>query len=173
MIGGFRVFVITPASFLYPKGQLHEIGFKYNLPMDSSASPPVKTFLPSAGILAVLGWGGFFLIGQFLPADAGGRWAMFFALMLAVTGTIMPIVAFLNRRFPSKPPPTAGVILRQSIWFGVYATTLAWLQYIYMNFFERSIPVSLAILLGLGLIIIELLLRLRERSQWKPERGLP
>jgi len=96
---------------------------------------------------------------------------MFFALMLAVTGTSMPIAAFLNQRFPSKPPPTAGVILRQSIWVGVYVTTLAWLQYIFVNFFEESVPISLAVLLGVGLIIIELLLRLREKSQWKPERG--
>jgi len=139
--------------------------------MDSSSSPPVKFFLPSALILAILGWAGVILIGQYMPADAGGRWAMFFALMVAVTGTCMPVAAFLNRRFPSKPPATAGVVLRESIWVGVYVTTVAWLQYIYINFFEEAVPLAMAVMLAVALVIIEYLLRLREKSQWKPEHG--
>ena len=139
--------------------------------MDSSSSPPVKYFLPSALILAGVGWAAVYLIGQYLPADAGGRWAMFFALMLAVTGTFMPVAAFLNRRFPTKPPASAGVVLRESIWAGVYATTVAWLQYIYINFFEEALPLAMAVMLAIALLIIEWLLRLREKSQWKPERG--
>jgi hypothetical protein len=45
---------------------------------------------------------------------------------------------------------------------GVYATTVAWLQ------LGRVLNVAIAVLLALGLAIIEWLLRLRERSQWKP-----
>lgn len=141
--------------------------------MDSSSSPPVKYFLPSALILAGVGWVAVYLIGQYLPADAGGRWAMFFALMLAVTGTFLPVAAFLNRRFPTKPPAGAGVVLRESIWVGVYATTVAWLQYIYINFFDEALPVAMAVILAVALVIIEWLLRLREKSQWKPQRGAP
>jgi uncharacterized membrane-anchored protein len=136
-----------------------------------NSSPPVKYFLPSALIMAGLGWAGVILIGQYLPADAGGRWAMFFALMIAVTGTFMPVAAFLNRRFPTKPPASAGVVLRESIWVGVYVTTVAWLQYIYINFFEEALPLAMAVMLAIALLIIEWLLRLREKSQWKPERG--
>jgi len=71
-------------------------------------------------------------------------------------------VAFLNRRFPSQPTPTPGVILRQAIWFGIYVPTLAWLQ------IGRVLTPALALLLAVGLLLIEWLLRLREKSQWKP-----
>jgi len=82
--------------------------------------------------------------------------------VLALTGTVMPAVAFLNRRFPSLPPPTPQVILRQSLWIGIYVPTLAWLQ------IGRVLNLAVAGLLAVCLILIELLLRLRERSQWKP-----
>jgi hypothetical protein len=58
--------------------------------------------------------------------------------------------------------PTSGVIMRQSLWVGVYGATLAWLQ------IGRVLTLALAVLLALGLIVIEWLLRLRERSQWNP-----
>ena len=57
------------------------------------------------------------------------------------------------------------MILRQAIWVGVYASTVAWLQ------LGRVLNVATAVLLGLGLILIEWLLRLRERSQWKPDES--
>ena len=55
------------------------------------------------------------------------------------------------------------MIVRQAIWIGIYFPTLAWLR------IGRVLNLSLALLLAAGLILIELLLRLRERSQWKPE----
>ena len=79
-----------------------------------------------------------------------------------MTGTALPAVAFLNRRFPSNPPATTSVILRQAIWVGIYGPTLAWLQ------IARVLTLALALLLLLGLGVIEWLLRLRERSQWIP-----
>jgi hypothetical protein len=82
--------------------------------------------------------------------------------MLALTGTVLPLVAFLNRRFSSLPPPTPLVVLRQSLWVGIYVATLAWLQ------IGRVLNPVIAVMLGLGLVLIEWLLRLRERSQWKP-----
>lgn len=129
---------------------------------DRPTSPPVTSFLPTAFILAASGWVGlFFLISRTLPT-VGPRWLFFFLSVLALTGTVLPAVAFLNRRFPSTPPATPGVILRQSLWIGIYGPTLAWLQ------IGRVLTVALTILLAIGLILIEVLLRLRERSQWKP-----
>jgi hypothetical protein len=81
---------------------------------------------------------------------------------MAVTGFALPITAFLNRRFPLTPPATPGVILRQAIWFGIYFPTLAWLR------IGRVLTPLLALLLVLGLLLIEGLLRFREHSQWKP-----
>jgi hypothetical protein len=76
---------------------------------------------------------------------------------------MLPFIAFLNRRFPSDPPPTPLVVVRQALWAGVYIPTLAWLQ------LGRVLTPALAFLLAFGLILIEWLLRLRERAQWKPE----
>ena len=130
--------------------------------MSPQSSPSVSHFLPAAFILGIGGWVGlFFLINYTLPT-VGPRWLFFFLEVLALTGTVLPIVAFLNRRFQSDPPPTSGVIMRQSLWVGVYGATLAWLQ------IGRVLTLALAVLLALGLIVIEWLLRLRERSQWNP-----
>ena len=84
--------------------------------------------------------------------------------MLGLTGLALPAVAYLNRRFPSSPPPTQGVILRQAAWVGIYLPTLAWLR------IGRVLSPSMALLLAAGLILIEWLLRLREHSQWKPNQ---
>jgi hypothetical protein len=53
------------------------------------------------------------------------------------------------------------VVVRQAIWFAVYASTLIWLQ------MGRVLNPALAILLAIGLGLIEFLLRLSEKSQWK------
>ncbi|MBN1148366.1 MAG: hypothetical protein JXA78_13995 [Anaerolineales bacterium] len=131
--------------------------------MDSKLSPPVSNFLPAALILIILGWGGLYAIVMYTTPSGGTRWAFFFAGVLALTGVALPVVAFLNRRFPSVPPATSGVILRQAIWIGIYLPTLAWLR------IGRVLTPSMALLLAVGLFLIEWLLRLRERSQWKPE----
>lgn len=130
--------------------------------MSSRSAPSVSHFLPAAIILAISGWAGlYFLVNSTLPT-VGPRWLFFFLGVLALTGTVLPIVAFLNRRFQSGPAPSSGVIIRQSIWVGVYGATIAWLQ------LGRALTPALGLLLALGLIVIEWLLRLRERSQWNP-----
>jgi len=130
--------------------------------MDSKSSPPVRSFIPSAIILSIIGWGGIFALLNYTLPTVGPRWLFFFLGVLALTGTALPAVAYLNRRFPTNPPVTHSVILRQAIWIGIYVPTLAWLQ------IGRVLDPSIALLLALGLILIEWLLRLRERSQFKP-----
>jgi hypothetical protein len=131
--------------------------------METSPSPSVRSVLPASILLAVVGWCGLVALVFFTLPTIGPRWLFFFLSVLALSGTALPAVAFLNRRFPSHPPPTAAVIVRQALWVGVYGATLAWLQ------IARVLTLALALVLAVGLIIIELLLRLRERSQWKPE----
>ena len=130
--------------------------------MDENLSPSVKTFIPTAVILIVVGWGGLIYLFQNSLPTVGPRWLFFFLAVLALTGTVLPAVAFLNRRFPGPPPATIGVILRQSLWAGIYFPTLAWLQ------IGRTLTPTLTLLLALGLILIEILLRMRERSRWNP-----
>lgn len=131
--------------------------------METTSSQSVRSFIPAAIILCLLGWGGLFYLVFFTVPTVGPRWLFFFLSVLALTGTVLPVVAFLNLRFPSSPPPTAGVVLRQAIWVGIYIPTLAWLQ------IGRVLSLALALLLALGFVLIEWLLRLREKSQWKPE----
>jgi hypothetical protein len=122
----------------------------------------VLSFLPASLFLMLLGWGGLAAVLIYYPPLVWPRWGFFFFGVLACTGTALPFTAFLNRRFTSTPPATAAVVMRQALWFGVYFPTLAWLQ------MPRLLTVPLALLLALGLILIEWLLRLREHSQWKP-----
>lgn len=130
--------------------------------MQNSSSPPVTSFLPATMFLAVTGWGGLFFLLYYMPPTVWPRWLFFFFMVLALTGTTLPMVAFLNKRFPTTPPATPGIILREALWFGIYFPTLAWLR------IPRVLTLNLAILLAAALILIEWLLRLRERSQWKP-----
>src|SRR5688572_14182088 len=116
-------------------------------------SLPVRAFLPAAFILALAGWSGLAALVIYTLPTVGPRWLFFFLSVLALTGTALPFVAFLNRRFPSALPPRPGVVLRQALWVGVYGATLAWLQ------ISRVLTPSLALLLAAGLILIEWLLR--------------
>ncbi len=131
--------------------------------MNLKPSARIPTVLPLAIPLTLLGGGALFLLFQSTEPSGGTRWAMFFSGMLAVTGAVMPLVAFLNRRFPSQPPPALAIIVRQSMWIGIYLSTLTWLQ------IGRVLTPSLALLLAVGLLLIESMLRLIERSLWKPE----
>ena len=130
--------------------------------MDTQTSPPVRKFLTSAVLFIILGWGGLYLLLTYATPSGGARWAFFFAGVLAFTGTALPLVAFLNRRFPSIPPPSTTVVLRQALWIGIYFPTLVWLQ------IGRVLNPFIALLLAVGFALIEWLLRMRERSQWQP-----
>lgn len=113
-------------------------------------------------MLGVIGWGGLILLVFMTLPTLGPRWLFFFLATLAVSGTALPVVYFFNRRFPSNPPVDGGVVLREGMWVGVYASLLAWLQ------MGRVLTSGLALVLALGLVVIEFLLRMGERSQWSP-----
>lgn len=130
--------------------------------MDESNSPPITNFIPAALILMLAGWGGLAALVIYTLPTIGPLWLFFFLAVLAFTGTALPVMAFLNQRFPSAPPASHGTILRQALWVGTYVSTLAWLQ------IGRVLTVAMALLLAIGLFLIELLMRMRERSQWKP-----
>lgn len=122
----------------------------------------VKSYLPASILLMLLGWPGLIGVIFFTSPNGGTRWLFFFFAVLALTGAALPFVAFLNRRFPSQPPPSPLAIVRQAAWLGIYLPTLAWLQ------IGRVLTPALALLLAVGLLLIEALLRVRERSQWTP-----
>ena len=129
--------------------------------MSSSRAPSPRAYLPTAFFLVVLGWGGLLLLLNFSLPTLGPRWLFFFLIVIGATGAAMPVAAFLHQRFASDPPASPSVVLRQSLWFGIYVSMLAWLQY------GRVFTVNLALIFLLGFSGIEFLLRLRERSRWR------
>jgi len=121
-----------------------------------------KPFGISALLLFIVGWGGlYYIITQTLPY-VWPRWGFFVLALMALTGTILPIVYFFHKRFPEEMPVDANVIVRQAMWFGVYGATLAWLQ------LGRLVTVYVILSLAGGLIAIEYFIRLREKSHWEP-----
>jgi hypothetical protein len=125
-------------------------------------TPPVKFYLPISMILFIIGWGGVALLVTNTLPTVGPRWLFFFLIVLALAGSFLPVVAFLNLRFPSLPPASASIVIRQATWIGLFGATLAWLQ------IGRVLSFPMVLLLLVGFTLIEFLLRLSERSQWKP-----
>ena len=130
--------------------------------MQRSNSPSILTFLPAGFFLMLIGWSGLAALVWYTPPTVWPRWLFFFLSVLAFTGTTIPVVAFLNIRFPSTPPATIGTVMRQALWVGIYFSTLEWLR------IARVLSVAIALLVAAAFIAAESLLRVRERSQWKP-----
>ena len=121
-----------------------------------------KPFGLSALALAIIGWGGLYLVISMTLPFVWSRWGFFALLLMALTGTALPIVFYLHQRFPVEPPAEANVIIRQATWVGVYGATLAWLQ--------LGRLVTLYVILGLagGLIAAEYFIRIREKANRRP-----
>ena len=132
--------------------------------MKNEPTPPVNFFIALSIFLFLIGWGGVALLFLNTLPTVGPRWLFFFLFVLALAGTFLPVVAFLNRRFPSMPPATAVVVIREATWIGLFGSTIAWLQ------IGRVLSIPMVLLLLIGFVLIEFLLRLSERSQWKPNQ---
>jgi hypothetical protein len=117
--------------------------------------------LTAAALMAAAGWVGLWLLITTSIPTAFPRWLFFVFLYLAVTGTGLPLVRYLNIRFAPEdaPLPSGGVILRQSIWVGLFVAACAWLQ------IPRVLNPVIAFFLALSLIVIEVFLRIREQEQ--------
>lgn len=114
-------------------------------------------------VLAAIGWPGVLLVITTTLPTVGPRWLFFLLWMVAVTGTSLPFLWLLHRRFYREPIPPA-VLLRRGLWVGLYASLCVWLQ------INRSLSLPLALLIAAGLVAFEWLLQLRERSAWRPGR---
>jgi hypothetical protein len=131
--------------------------------MEEMQSPSVRSVLPLAFLLAVPGWSWLiYLTTQTLP-DLGNRWMFFAAAVIAVTGTSAPLVAYLNRIIKPFGPANFEMIVRESTLLGIYAGILIWLNK------GQVLTFGLAVILGIGFVLVELLIRLRTRSEWHPE----
>jgi hypothetical protein len=130
--------------------------------MPKNSAQPLNFYLPAIFLLILIGGGGlFFVVTSTLPT-IGPRWLFFFFLVLLVSGIFLPLTWLLNRRFQSNPPAGPHIIIRQAVWFGVFAALLSWLR------IGRVLTFPLGIIMGAALFLIEFLIRLWERSRWKP-----
>jgi hypothetical protein len=113
----------------------------------------------SAALMIVIGWGGlYWLVNNEIPRLGGQLWGFFVLLHIAITGTAIPLVRYFNVRFTpiNAPLPPGGIIVRQSVWVGLFIVICAWLQ------IPRVLSVPVAVLLALVFVVIEVFLRLRE-----------
>lgn len=132
--------------------------------METPKFPPFFPILLSGIALSALGWLGVAYILLSTDPELAFRWLLFFFITLGLSGTALPLVAFLNRRFPTQPPAVEGILLRQSVWVGLYGCILVWLQQ------GRILNGVIAFFLALGLILVEIFLRMGERARWRPSK---
>jgi hypothetical protein len=117
--------------------------------------------MTAAAVMATTGWVGLWLLVTIMLPTAFPRWLFFVFLYLAVTGTVLPFVRFLNARFTrsDSSSPSDGIVLRQSIWVGLFVVACAWLQ------IPRVLNPLIAFFLALSLIAVEVFLHVREQGQ--------
>jgi hypothetical protein len=130
-------------------------------PLASKPPFPASLFLMAAAF-AFAGWGGvagviFLTLPFLLP-----RWLFFFSLFLAFTGTALPMVWYLNRRFTADRFPSEGVLVREALEAGSLGVFLVWLQA------GRMFTAFLGWVFFAAFLAVELLLRVYENSRWSP-----
>ena len=130
--------------------------------MPTSASSHYRSLMLTAAILAVLGWLGLILLLLGTRPTVGPRWLFFFLWTVAISGSALPFVWVLNRRFAGLQSIPQAILMRESLLVGLYAGLCAWLQ------INRSLTLPLALLLATGLSAFEWLLRSRDPNSLRP-----
>ena len=131
--------------------------------MEENPSPSVRSIIPLSMVLAIPGFFWLiYLMTSTLP-DLGNRWMFFAAAVLAISGLSLPLVTYLNRIVQPFGPANFESVVRESTMIGVYAGILLWLNK------SQVLSAGLALILGIGIVLVELLVRLRNRSRWHPE----
>ncbi len=120
--------------------------------------PDYGGLLFAAILMIIVGWYGLYTLVTSQIPRVGQRWLFFVLLHIAVTGTVMPFARYLNIRLTpiTRPLPSSGVIVRQSVWVGIFAVTSAWLQ------IPRVLSLPIMFFLALAFAVIEIFLRTRE-----------
>ena len=112
-----------------------------------------------------IGWGGILLLILFTVPTVEARWLFFVLGTSALTGTSIPFIIFLSKRF-DKQPIKVNVLMRRSIWVGVIGCILAWLQ------LGRALTWNISVLIISVITGIEWLIDIREKSVWNPNKNV-
>lgn len=122
-----------------------------------STPPEHIGVLWSAVLMTIGGWWGLFTLITTQKPFVGQRWIFFVLLQVTATGMAMPFLRYLNLRLMREGYVLPGiVIVRQSVWFGLFVVTCAWLQ------MPRVLNVGIAVVLAVAFIVVEVFLRTRE-----------
>jgi hypothetical protein len=126
-------------------------------------SPSYSTVILREGLLlALIGWAGVAALVYFLVPFLFPRWLFFFSLDIALTGTALPLVWYLNRRFSPNRFPHDSVLWREGMEAAGLVTLLVWLQA------GRILNAALGWIFFLVFLAVEILLRVYENSRWLP-----
>ncbi|MDD3825831.1 MAG: hypothetical protein PHY79_07650 [Anaerolineae bacterium] len=112
-------------------------------------------------LLAVVGWWSLYVLTGSTRPEMPGALSLFLAMLfLAVTGTVAPAAAYLNRRLaPAATSRDPWRFLRHSAWAGVCLAVYAWLQV------HRALNVGYALVIALIFVAFEVLIvRLRSET---------
>ena len=115
----------------------------------------------AAVLLAAAGWWGLYELTGKVGPDQAGVMPLFFALLfLALTATLAPPAAYLNRRFaPDALGRDRWRFVRHSAWGGLCLTAWVWLQ------MHRVFNLGFALVIALIFVALELVIvRLRAES---------
>ena len=129
-------------------------------PPERMAADHIGVLIGAAGLM-IVGWGGLYLlISTSKPRIGAELWAFFVLLQLGVTGATIPLVRYLNVRLTlaQDEPAPGGVIIRQSVWIGLFVVLCAWLQIL------RALSAPIGFFLALVFVVLEVFLRSREKS---------
>ena len=126
--------------------------------------PPFGKILISSIFLTILGGGGLTFIFMFFEPTLGPRWMFFFFLTIIGAGVALPISYLIQRRFANQAIP-GKVLIREAILFGVFLALIAWLQ------LGRILTNLIIVIISIGFILLEMLLRMAEKATFKADEN--
>lgn len=130
--------------------------------MSDHPAPRIRSILPFSLLVAVPGWSVLIYLMTSTEPNLGNRWMFFAAVIFTAAGTSAPIIALVNRILRPVAPAFYETIIRESLMVGVFAAVLLWLNK------GQVLTAGLAIILGVGLLLVEFFMRLRSRAEWRP-----
>jgi hypothetical protein len=132
--------------------------------MRNSYLPPFGKILISSVFLTILGGGGLAFIFIFYKPTLGPRWMFFFFLTIIGSGIALPVSYLIQRRFANQVV-LSKVLIREAIFFGVFLALIAWLQ------LGRILTNLIIVIISIGFILLEMLLRMAEKATFKADEN--
>jgi hypothetical protein len=114
--------------------------------------------------MGLLGIGGVVSLIYFTKPTLQFRWLFFFLSLVGVSGFCLPLLSLIHQRFSEPATINENVLLREAIMIGIAVNLIAWLQ------IGDMLSFALFLLIIAGGVSIEYLIRLTEKTQWRPRR---